>query len=649
MRPVSSLSRKAAGTLSLIALLSVSAARAADRDKLSPDLVDLVPQQAGRSAAATQAGSVRPGGQAQRIKVIVRTRGPMTRAARRGVAAQVGRLGRTFDSVGSMVVEATPEQLLALTDDPNVLSLSPDRPVRSTAELDVNRQAIGVGGEGTVNRAALPYSGWGVGVAVIDSGVAPVPDILKQVVAFKDFVSGQDARPYDDYGHGTHVAGIIAGSGASSSGPFATSSYRGAAPGAHIISAKVLDANGGGSVSNVIAAIDWCIANRDALKIRVINLSLGGGVYESYKTDPLCQAAERAVAAGIVVVTTAGNWGGWYGTVGAPGNHPDVITVGASNTRGTVRRGDDAITSYTGRGPTRFDVNFKPDILAPGNDIVSLRAPGSTLDRLYPETQVPTEEYIDPRFPMNRPTGYTRLSGTSMAAPAVAAGAALALDANPSLTPNGVKAALMFSAQLLSGYDPVTKQRGVYDPLTQGAGELNLVGATQMARLMTPGAGLTSLPAMTSTIGGESFSWAGAEIPGLIERPGLVWGDNLVWGGTGRTTFEDAQAVWGNNLVWGGTGRTAGWNDGLVWGTNLVWGGTGIVPPPENQLIWANNLVWGGTGRATSGETEPGLINGNNLVWGGTGRTLPDDPGIWGNNLVWGGTGLVRPDPIQEP
>ena len=658
--------RFVAGALSMAALLSVAstAARAEDVSKLAPDLAALIsgrqqqqqapaPSGASLSPARRASSMAEASSTASRMKVIVRTRGQVTRSVRESMWARGSRVGRTFPSVGAVVVEATPEQLLSLTDDPNVVSVSPDREVRSAAALDVNRQAIGTG-EAIFSSGWNAYTGRGVGVAVIDSGVAMVPDLAGRVAAFKDMVNGRDHLPYDDFGHGTHVAGIIAGSGLASSGPGAETTYRGVAPGAHLVGVKVLDAQGAGSVSDVIAGIDWCIANRRSYNIRVINLSLGGGVFESYKTDPLCQAAERAVAAGIVVVASAGNWGGWYGTVGCPGNDPNVVTVGASNTRGTAGRSDDAITTYTGRGPTRFDVNFKPDVLAPGNDIVSLRAPGATLDTLYPETRVPTTEYLDRRVAPYISTSYTRLSGTSMAAPAVAAVAALVLQANPALEPNGVKAAMMFSAQLLSGYDPVTKLRGVYDPLTQGAGQINPVGAVEVARLMRRWGGLTDMPSLTTTLAGETFAWAGAEIPTLIQRPGLVWGDNLVWGGTSGRTIDDAQRVWGNNLVWGGTSGLAEWQDSLVWGNNLVWGGTsGLTDvPPQGTLIWANNLVWGGT----SGRTHPqdrGLINGQNLVWGGTSGFAPGDErddSLYGNNLVWGGTsGLVRPDPTTGP
>jgi serine protease AprX len=188
--------------------------------------------------------------------------------------------------------------------------------------------------------------------------------------------------PYDDCGHGTHVAGIIAGSGAGSAP--ATGSqivFRGAAPGASLVALKVLDAAGSSSTGRVMGAIDWCLTNRQRYNLRVMNLSLGCPVKESSRTDPLCMACHAAVRAGMVVVVAAGNkgknsrgtpvWGG----ITTPANEPSVLTVGASNTLQTPSGADDVMTRYSSRGPTYIDNGAKPDLVAPGNKIVSVRAP----------------------------------------------------------------------------------------------------------------------------------------------------------------------------------------------------------------------------------------------------------------------------------
>ena len=635
--------------------------------KLSPDLVaSLAAIRRQPSLSAQKSGFVLSPEAARRrpLRVIVRfksganvalagrslTEAETIRLARvtladaRSLKSRVTRVSSAFAHLGTAAAEVTPDQLAALTTDPRVAGISADLPVAAstTPDLDVNPRSVGadlVWAYGERNN--LNLTGAGVGVAILDSGIAPVRDVAARIVAFKDFVNNR-AQPYDDFGHGTHVAGVIAGSGAASSGPHASRTYKGVAPGANLIGVKVLDAQGGGDVSNVLAGIEWVIANKRAFNIRVMNLSLGHPIAESYKTDPLCQAVERAVNAGIVVVCSSGNRGaGGYGGVGSPGNDPAAITVGASNSRQTVGRNDDGITSYSSRGPTRFDLGVKPDLVAPGNKVVSLRAPGATLDTLYPETRVAPSVYL--KIPSaNDASAYATLSGTSMATPAVAGAAALALQINPGLQPNGVKAALMYSAQLLTGTDPLVPAAPatIYDPLTQGAGELNVAGVCEMAALLRPGTGLTSQPSKVTTIGGQPFAWTGPTVAAdnLVWGGRLIWGDNLVWGG---------RLIWGDNLVWGGRML---WGDNLVWGgrlleaDNLVWGG---------RLMWGDNLVWGGRMLEAENLVWGGrLVDGDNLVWGG--RLLWGDNLVWGgrevggDNLVWGGR-LTEPDPDPQP
>ena len=374
-----------------------------------------------------------------------------------------GIAGRRLASVGGQVAYVPDSALETLGRLPQVASVSLDRRVHGTLE----RTGATVGANWVFQN--LGVDGTGVGIAVIDSGVANFHDDLAagRVTRFVDFVNFQSA-PYDDYGHGTHVAGIIAGDGHDSEGR-----RRGIAPGATLLVEKVLDATGQGYISNVIAAIDYAIANKDALNIRVINLSVAAGVYESYTTDPLTLAAKRAVDAGIVVVSAAGNLGKnaqgemQYGGIGAPGNAPWVITVGASSHNGTTDRSDDTIAGFSSRGPSAIDFQAKPDIVAPGVGIESIAEAGSTLWNTKPTARlsgtVPTAS--EP---------YLSLSGTSMSAPVVSATIALMLQANPSLTPNAVKAILQFTAESHPGYDS----------MAQGAGFLNARAAVEMAQAL---------------------------------------------------------------------------------------------------------------------------------------------------------------------
>lgn len=370
--------------------------------------------------------------------------------------------GRRFHTLSAQVAEVPDSCLEALASHPDVRAVSVDRGVRGALQ---SRTRTTVGATWVGER--LGFDGTGIGVAIVDSGVAASHDDLgnNRVVHFADFVNRQ-ALPYDDYGHGTHVAGIIAGGGQNSGG-----GRRGIAPGAHLIAMKALNTAGDGNVSQVIAAIDYAVRHRAAFNIRIINLSVAAGVYESYNTDPLTQAARRAVEAGIVVITAAGNLGRdtsgatQYGGITAPGNAPWVLTVGASNDNGTVDRRDDTVASFSSRGPGLIDGSLKPDLVAPGVGIESLADAGSVLYQTRPAARrwgtvrTSTEPYLT-------------LSGTSMAAPVVAGTVALMLQANPSLSPQSVKTILQRTAE----------SSNRYDQFTQGAGFLNARAAVGLAR-----------------------------------------------------------------------------------------------------------------------------------------------------------------------
>lgn len=249
--------------------------------------------------------------------------------------------------------------LQALADDPDVAYISPDRQLFTNSTNGSTVTGLDYHTD-TVN-APVAWSrnlnGSGIGVAVIDSGIVYTPDLDgHNIVYAQNFVAGS-TNVDDQFGHGTHVAGIIAGTGMKSSGTGYTYTFKGIAEGVNLINLRVLDRNGAGTDSQVIAAIDTAIQLKSQYNIRVINLSLGRPIYESYTVDPLCQAVEQAWKAGIVVVVAAGNDGrnnsagtGGYGTTEAPGNDPYVITVGAMNTMGNPSRSDDVITSYSSKG-----------------------------------------------------------------------------------------------------------------------------------------------------------------------------------------------------------------------------------------------------------------------------------------------------------
>ena len=336
---------------------------------------------------------------------------------------------------GLSVVEFSAEALDAVSQDPEVDHLSGDVPVRRL--MAVTAETVGADQVWSGAATGLAgYNGEGIGVAVIDSGVASHKSIRDRIVASYDFTGG---GVRDELGHGTHVTGIIVGD--------QDSGYPGIAPGSHIVSLKVLNGDGSGETSDVISAIQWAVDNRARYNLRIINLSLGHPVFESYRDDPLCQAVQLAVDAGMVVVAAAGNFGktadglSVIGGIVSPGNSPAALTVGASNTLGTVQRSDDVMASYSSRGPTAIDGLLKPELVAPGNKVVAAAAQGASLPKTYSERVVwgqGAEAFIE-------------FSGTSMSAAVVSGAAALVLDANESLTPADVKLALQVTSSRLPG------------------------------------------------------------------------------------------------------------------------------------------------------------------------------------------------------
>jgi serine protease AprX len=483
-------------------------------------------------------------------RVILRlTPGTDAELAIRGVR---GMLGRRLLSVSGQVADVPDAALDALSRLPGVSGISLDRRVEGT--LERTGSTIGA----SYVRDTLGLDGTGVGVAIIDSGVANWHDDLggDRVARFVDFVNFQPAA-YDDYGHGTHVAGIIAGSGYDSGGH-----RRGIAPGATLLVEKVLDASGQGYISNVISAIDYAIASKDALHLRVINLSVAAGVYESYTTDPLTLAAKRAVDAGLVVVSAAGNLGQnaqgqpQSGGIGAPGNAPWVITVGASSHMFTVDRSDDTVAAFSSRGPTAIDLQAKPDLVAPGVGIESLAEAGSTLYntkplmRLWGTVQTATEPYL-------------ALSGTSMASPVVSGTIALMLQANPSLTPNLVKAILEFTAEA----------HVEYTDLVQGAGFLNARGAVELAQKMA--AGTAALDAGTPQ--DDPTPWSRR----------VIWGNQLVGGDALAAVALGADVAWGATAAAGtnvvSSADSDGGGDNIVWGTNVLDAADDVVWSPARR------------------------------------------------------------------
>jgi len=451
-----------------------------------------------------------------------------------------------------------------------VRSVTPNQVVEAAA-LDFAWETTGA-----QQAASQNLTGNGIGVAVIDSGIFDHADLTgkqmgnSRVHYVQDFIGG-DGK--DQYGHGTHVAGIIAGNGKESNGNGYTYRFGGAAPNVRLLNLRVLDHNGKGTDAAVIAAINRAIQLKPVYNIRVINLSVGRPFTASYKNDPLCLAVEAAWKAGIVMVVAAGNHGRdntfgnqGYGTITAPGNSPWVITVGATNTNHTASRSDDRITSYSSKGPTAIDRVVKPDLVAPGNRLISLLAGNTTIYNSTNVNRVPFSVYkVGGGSSLS--DKYYRLSGTSMAAPQVTAAVALMLQKYPSLTPDTVKARLMKTATKSfpassTSVDPVTGVTYVsyHDIFTVGAGYLDIAAALANTDV-------ANLPALSPavTIGANGAA-------AIVSGTNLLWGSNILWG---------TNLVWGSNMVWG---TNFVWGTNLLWGTNLIWG-TGVPEASSTSLL----------------------------------------------------------------
>lgn len=280
----------------------------------------------------------------------------------------------------------------------------------------------------SVGLAPIPpgkLTGKGITIAILDTGIYPHPDLNGRIIGFHDILHKR-TKSYDDNGHGTHVAGCAAGNGFSSKR--LSKKYVGAAPGARLVGVKVLDREGQGNFDDIIAGVQWCIRNRKKYGIRILNLSLGAEPFPRNKNDPLCQAISHAVRLGIVAVVCAGNTGPDRGTITTPGVCPAAITVGATDDRNKLNQSAHRIARFSSRGPSVYG-RVKPDLVAPGVNIISLRAPRSVLDRELALQRVGR--------------WYFTLSGCSMATPLVSGTVARMLQGNKKLTPRQVKARLL--------------------------------------------------------------------------------------------------------------------------------------------------------------------------------------------------------------
>jgi serine protease AprX len=471
------------------------------------------------------------------------------------LVSQHGRGGKPLGLIRGASGALTPKEIDNLAHNPRVAAIYQDMPVkRSAGDNLLTAYPAEVSAPSLWD---LGRTGRGVTVAVLDSGIAQDPDLVQPTNRILTAVNFADPLPVgvqDPGGHGTHVAGIIGGDGGKSN-----REYVGIAPDVNFVDVRVLDTLGSGSASSVIAGLQWVVAHKNDYGIRIVNLSLGAPATQDYVHDPIAGAVEVAWLRGLVVVGASGNGG--LGLVDSPGIDPHIVTVGAVDDMGTPWVSDDALPIWNGSG-TPLSSDPKPDVLAPGRRIVSLRVPGSTLDQQLPDRVV---------LAANGSSDF-RLSGTSMATGVVSGAAALILQALPTLTPDQVKALLMSTGRPFGVSAPAPGvTNGIVNPhsainaLTPVVAPRGLRVADAAAQILYP------------LLYGQPLNWKDPAYGGVdwtqINWSNLVW-DDFAW----------------DNLVW----------DDFAW-DNLVW----------NNLVW-DNLVWDAS-------------TWNNLIWDvGAGTTGPD-------------------------
>jgi serine protease AprX len=413
---------------------------------------------------------------------------------------------------------------------------------------------------GATQLAAQGDTGQGVTVAVLDTGIDNLPDFAGRLVGGVDLTGGQN--PFDDeYGHGTFVAGLIAGDGASSGGQ-----YSGEAPGANLVSIKVAGASGDTDLATVILGLQWAIDHEQTYGIRILNLSLGFQPFVSTVINPLDQAVEAAWNSGIAVVAAAGNAGPSNGTILSPGDDPLVITVGALDDMAQPVVSNDEMTNFSSAGPTSPDGWVKPDLVTSGRSIVSLAAPGSTVYDENPSARVGSANFVG--------------SGTSFSTAITSGAAALVLADNPGLTPDQLKARLLGT----------TNPGPVGNPFVDGHGALNAYAAATSGPMNLAQSDLGILPTLPGVT--VSLSPAGNNADS--------WNASL-WAGVTWPTAPASGSAW-NGWQWNG----ADWN-GLVW-SGKAWNNGGWDGAAWNSADWTgkawNDAAWAGSawaGAAWSG------------------------------------------------
>jgi len=445
-------------------------------------------------------------------------------------------------------ITVTPDVSVSVQDTPE--STAPHRP-----------SDVFLGQTGATRLAAAGDMGRDVTVAVLDTGIDNLPDFSGRLIGGVDLTGG-DSPFQDSYGHGTFVAGLIAGNGASSAGQ-----YSGEAPGASLVSIKVAGANGTTDLANLILGLQWAVDHRGSYGIKILNISLGFQSATSTVINPLDQAVQAVWGSGIAVVVSAGNSGPFNGTILSPGDDPLVITVGALDDMAASSLTDDEMCDFSSAGPTSADGFVKPDLVTSGRSVVSLAAPGSTIYDEYPSARVGSANFVG--------------SGTSFSSAITSGAAALVLAGNPGLTPNQLKARLLGT----------TNPGPVGNPFVDGHGALNAYAAATAGPMnLSQSAPLVpTLPGTTVTLSptGPANTWNPSLWSGKSWAPGPS--DDWTWHGWAWNGGD-----W-NGWTWTGRAWNVGDWAGSAWNsanwTGRAWNGSGWAGSAFTGRAW-NGSAW---------------------------------------------------------
>jgi serine protease AprX len=517
------------------------------------------------------------------VQVVVRENPDAGNGPEQAVTAFGGKVLRHLDIIGGFSASVPKDRLDVLRATAGVVSVTEDAGL-TLSDADVTGQVSQTGSLYTLANQVTGASamwdagdtGQGVDIALVDSGTVPVDGLSApgKVVYGPDLTpeAGTPAKNLDTYGHGTHMAGIIAGRDDAATAPYSgnTSDFVGMAPDARIVSIKVADAKGQTDVSQAIAAIDWVVENqhKNGLNIRVMNMSFDTDGTQSYVLDPLAFAAEQAWHAGIVVVVSAGNGGNSLLRVSNPASDPYLIAVGSDDSNGTATTADDTISSFSQSG----NGVRNPDLVAPGDHVVSLRDVDSYLDTQYPAARIGDRLF--------------RGSGTSQAAAVVSGAAALLISQRPDLTPDQVKALLTGTAARIPGVGAPAQGSGLVN-LAAAMNAPTPANATQHWRLST---GLGSLELSRGSV---HVVVGGHKVTGEVDVHGKAFNAAAVANGIkARTNWSSRSNLSG--IGWSGIGWSGiGWS-GIGW-SGIGWSGIGWSGIGWSGIGWSG-IGWSGIG-----------------------------------------------------